>query len=63
MFKFKISYFVEVYDGDSEREATVFAENRERAVEKIKEVDPDYKGICSLEMKEYPHWRKDGDRA
>ncbi|MBR6794402.1 MAG: hypothetical protein IKM48_08630 [Clostridia bacterium] len=59
MFKFKIIYFVKENDGDSEREATVFAENRDRAVEKIKEADPDYKEICSLEMKEYPHWRKD----
>ena len=55
MYKFIIDYDYE--NGTGIRTATVYAEDLERAVEKIEAVDPEYRDLVSVNFTEKPGWR------
>lgn len=57
MFKFAIDYVFE-NGGEAVRSGTVFAEDLEKAVEKIKAVDPEYSDVRYVSFAEKPNWRK-----
>ena len=57
MFKFVIDYLFENCGGEV-RTGTVFAEDLDQAVEKIKAVDLEYSDVQNVSFTEKPGWRK-----
>ena len=60
MFKFVIDYTYED-GGEFVRTGTVFAENLEKAEEKIKAADPEYSDVRGVFFTEKPNWRRAED--